>query len=127
MDASTTSTRTSSTDSINTSIFFLLGLLVVSYFMINKTSSSSEAMTSLRYRPFATGQPAPIDFDENIAGVPDPNSHEVLPNVNQYANNLAFDPNNQNSANYTVNGSSVLNPAAYQYLGDRNGDVNGRN
>jgi hypothetical protein len=125
--SSPTSTGSSASNSTNTSIFVLLALLVLAYFTIHKTSSSSEAMTMLRYRPFMSGQPAPIDFDENIAGIPDPNSHEVLPNVNQYANNLAFNPNNPNSANYTVNGRSVLNPSAYQYLGDRDRDVNGRN
>jgi len=109
------------------SILVLLGLLVLSYFLIHRTSSSSEAMTMLRYRPFMTGQPASIDYDDNIAGIPNPNSYDVLPNVNQYANNLAFNQNNQNSANYMVNGRSVLNPPAYQYLGDRDSQVSGRN
>ena len=112
---------------MDTSILVLLGLLVLSYFLLNKTSGRSEAMTMLRYRPLMTGQPASIDFDENIAGIVDPNSHEVLPNVNQYSNNLAFNPNDPSSANYTVNGRSVLNPPSYQYLGDRDSDVNGRN
>jgi hypothetical protein len=112
---------------MNTSILVLLGLLVVFYFFINKTSSKSEAMTLTRYRPFMTGQPASIDYDDNIAGLPNPNSYEVLPNVNQYANNLAFNSANSNSANYMVNGRSVLNPPAYQYLGDKDGEVAGRN
>jgi hypothetical protein len=113
--------------SLNSSILIFLVILVISYFLINRTSSKSEAMTLLRYKPIMSGQPAPIDYDDNIAGIPNPNSHEVLPNVNQYANNLAFNPNNDNSANYTVDGRSVLNPPAYQYFGDRDGDVNGRN
>lgn len=115
-----------SADPKNTSILVLLGLLVIGYFFIHNTSSS-ERMTMLRYRPLMTGQPAPIDFDENIAGIPNHNSHDVLPNVNQYANDLAFNPNNPNSANYMVNGKSVLDPPAYQYFGDHDGDVSGRN
>lgn len=111
---------------MNTSILVLLGVLVLCYFLINK-SSKSERMTMLRYRPLMTGQPASVDYDDNIAGIPDPNSHQVLPNVNQYANDLAFNPNNPNSANYTSNEHSVLNPPAYQFLGDHDGDVNGRN
>lgn len=110
----------------DTSILVLLGLLVLSYFLIHKTYSS-EAMTMLRYRPLMTGQPASIDYDDNIASVPNTDSHDVLPNVNQYANNLAFNQNNQNSANYMLNGRSVLNPPAYQYLGDRDSQVSGRN
>lgn len=111
----------------DTSILVLLGLLVLSYFFIHRTSSNSEAMTSLRYRPLMTAQPASIDYDDNIADVSNPNSYDVLPNVNQYANNLAFNQNNQNSANYMLNGRSVLNPPAYKYLGDRDSQVSGRN
>lgn len=109
---------------MNTSILVFLGLLVVCYFLFNNVSSS-EAMTMLRYRPLMTGQPASVDFDENIAGIPNPNSHEQLPNVNQFSNNLAFNPNNEYSANYMMNGESIMNPSAYQYLGDRDGQVNG--
>jgi hypothetical protein len=109
------------------SILVLLGLLVLSYFLIHRTSSSSEAMTMLRYRPFMTGQPASVDYDDNIADIPNHNSYDVLPDVNQYANNLAFNQNNQNSANYMADGRSVLNPPAYQYLGDRDSQVSGRN
>jgi|NOAtaT_7_FD_contig_31_216082_length_588_multi_3_in_0_out_0_2 hypothetical protein len=106
---------------MNTSILVLLGLLVVVYFVVNRVSSKTEGMSLLRFRPVMSGQPASIHFDENIAGIPNHNSHEVMPNVNQYANNVAFEPNNPHSANYTQNGRSVLNPPAYQYLG--NGDL----
>lgn len=126
MDSPKTSTDATA-DPINTSILVFLGLLILGYFLIHKTAFTSEAMTMLRYRPLMTGQPASTDFDENIAGIPNPNSNEVLPNVNQYANNLAFNPNNQNSANYMMNGSSVMNPPAYQYMGDRDGEINGHN
>lgn len=112
---------------MNTSILILLGLLVLSYFFIHRISSGAEAMTLMRYRPLMTGQPAPLDFDENIADIPNNNSHEVLPNVNQYANNLAFNQNNSNSANYMVNGHSVLNPPAYQYFGDRDVETSRQN
>lgn len=112
---------------MNSSILVLLGLLVLSYFLIHRTSGKSEAMTLMRYRPFMTGQPAPLDFDENIAGVSNNNPYEVMPNVNQYANNLAFNQNNSNSANYMVNGRSVLNPPAYQYLGDKDVETNRQN
>jgi hypothetical protein len=74
-----------------------------------------------------TGTPAPLDFDENIAGIPNYDSTEVLPNVNQYSNNLAFNPNNPHSANLMVNGQHIMDPNAYQYMGDKDGDVNGRN
>ena len=111
---------------MNTSILVLLGLLVILY-LVFRQQSKSEAMTLMRYRPFMTGQPASIDYDDNIADIPNPNSYEVLPNVNQYANNLAFNKNNKNSANYMVNGRSVLNPPAYQYMGDKDGSVIGRN
>ena len=84
---------------MNTSILVLLGILVIFYLWTFYNAPKSEAMTMLRYRPFMTGTPAPLDFDENIAGLPNYNSTEVLPNVNQYANNLAFNPNNPNSAN----------------------------
>jgi hypothetical protein len=121
------SKSSSSTDPINTSILVFLGLLVLGYFFIQKISSTSEPMTMLKYRPLMTGTPAPIDYNDNIADIIDPNSHEVLPNVNQYANNLAFNPNNPNSANYMMNGKSIMDPAAHQYLGDYDGEVNGRN
>jgi hypothetical protein len=101
---------------MNTSIIALLGILVIFY--LCNFSNKSERMTMLRYRPLMTGEPAPLDFDENIAGISNYNSTEPLPNVNQYANNLAFDPNNPNSANFMQNGRSVMNPRAYQYLGD---------
>lgn len=112
---------------MNTSILVLLGLLVLFYIWSYNSASKSEAMTMLRYRPFMTGTPAPIDFDENIAGIPDYNSTAVLPNINQYSNNLAFNPNDPQSANLMQSGRSVMNPPAYQYLGDKDGDVNGRN
>ena len=112
---------------MNTSILVLLGALVLFYLWTSYGSKNSEAMTMLRYRPFMTGQPAPLDFDENIAGLPNYNSTEVLPNVNQYANNLAFNPNNPNSAHLMQNGRSIMNPPAYQYLGDRDGETSGRN
>ena len=112
---------------MNTSILVLLGILVIFYLWTFNSSSKSEAMTMLRYRPFMTGNPAPLDFDENIAGIPNYNSTEVLPNVNQYANNLAFNPNNPNSANLMQNGRSIMNPNAYQYLGDKDGETSGRN
>jgi hypothetical protein len=112
---------------MNTSILVLLALLVLFYVWTYSTSKKTEGMTMLRYRPFMTGTPAPIDYDENIAGIPDYNSTAVLPNVNQYANNLAFNPNNPNSANLMQNGRPVMDPAAYQLLGDRDSGVNGRN
>ena len=101
---------------MNTSIIVLLGILVIFYLWTSSTKS--EGMTMLRYRPLMTGNPAPLNFDENIAGIPNYNSTEPLPNVNQYANNLAFNPNNPNSANLMQNGRPIMNPAAYQYLGD---------
>ena len=110
---------------MNTSIFVLLGVLILFY--VWSSSTNSERMTMLRYRPLMTGTPAPLDFDENIAGLPNYNSTEVLPNVNQYANNLTFNPNNPNSAHLMQNGESVMNPPAYQYLGDRDGETSGRN
>ena len=106
---------------MNTSIIVLLGILVIFYLWTSSTKS--EGMSMLRYRPLMTGNPAPLDFDENIAGLPNYNSTESLPNVNQYANNLAFNPNNSNSANLMQNGRSIMNPPAYQYLGDHDGDV----
>jgi hypothetical protein len=112
---------------MNTSILVLLIIVVLFYLWNFNNSSNSEAMTMLRYRPFMTGNPAPLDFDENIAGLPNYNSTEVLPNVNQYANNLAFNPNNPNSANLMQNGRSIMNPNAYQYLGDKDGETSGRN
>jgi hypothetical protein len=112
---------------MNTSILVLLGVLVVFYLWTYYGTKKTEAMTMLRYRPFMTGTPAPIDFDENIAGIPNYNSTEPLPNVNQYANDLAFNPNNPNSAHLMQNGRSVMDPRAYQYLGDKDGEVAGRN
>ena len=106
---------------MNTSIIVLLGILVIFYLWTSSTKS--EGMTMLRYRPLMTGNPAPLNFDENIAGIPNYNSTEPLPNVNQYANNLAFNPNNPNSANLMQNGRPIMNPAAYQYLGDHDGEV----
>lgn len=108
---------------MNTSILVLLGFLVLFYAWISYSSSKSEAMTMLRYRPFMTGTPAPIDFDDNIAGIANYDSTEPLPNVNQYANNLAFNPNNPNSAHLMQNGRSIMNPPAYQYMGDRDGET----
>jgi len=112
--------------SLNTSIVVFVALLVVSYVLINYFSSK-ESMSLLRYRPLMSGNSAYIDYDDNLAGIPDPNSHQELPNVNQYANDLAFNPNNPNSANYLMDGSSVLNPPAYQYLGSHDVDINGHN
>jgi|LakMenEpi03Aug12_release.lakeMendotaPanAssembly.Ray.scaffolds.fasta_scaffold1140174_2 hypothetical protein len=105
---------------MNTSIFVLLGLVVILYIWTMYVKQNSEAMTMFnRYRPLMTGNPAPLDFDENIAGIPYYNSTQELPNVNQYSNDLAFNPNNPNSANYMENGVSVMNQEAYQYLGNR--------
>jgi hypothetical protein len=84
-------------------------------------------MAMIRYKPFMTGNPAPLDFDENIAGISDYNSTETLPNVNQYSNNLAFNPRDPKSANLMQNGRSIMDPRSYQYMGDKDGDVNGRN
>ena len=109
---------------MNTSIFVLLLVLVVVYLW---TGKKTESMSLTRYRPFMTGSPAPVDYDDNIAGIPDPNSHQVLPNVNQYANDLAFNPNNPRSANLMVDGRPIMDPAAYQYLGNDDGEVSGRN
>ena len=109
---------------MNTSILVLLGLLVLFYVWSYNSASKSEAMTMVRYRPLMTGTPAPIDFDENIAGIPDYNSTAVLPNVNQYSNNLAFNPNNPQSANLMQNGRSVMDPRAYQVLGNMDVDTN---
>ena len=112
---------------MNTSILVLLGLLVLFYIWSYYGTKKSEAMSMVRYKPFMTGTPAPLDFDENIAGIANYNSTAVLPNVNQYSNNLAFNPNDPQSANLMQNGQHVMDPKAYQYLGDKNGDVNGRN
>ena len=109
---------------MNTSILVLLALLVLFSVWTSHGSKNSEAMTMIRYRPFMTGVPAPLDFDENIAGIPDYNSTKILPNVNQYANNLAFNPNNPDSANLMQNGRSIMDPRAYQVLGDRDVDTN---
>lgn len=108
------------------SILVLLLVVIVMYYSAFN-SSKTEKMTLTRYRPLMTGQPAPVDYDENMAGIPDPNSHEDLPNINQYANNLAFNASNPYSANYQMQGNSVLDPPAYDYLGNKNGDVVGRN
>jgi hypothetical protein len=112
------------------SSFFVLLLLIVLIYLWNMYTQyrvNKEPMSMLRYRPLMTGDPAPLDYDDNIAGIPDPNSYQVLPNVNQYANNLAFNPNNPNSANLMVNGRSVMDPNAYQYFGNKDSDVVGRN
>ena len=110
---------------MNTSIFVLVIVLVVVYLWTN--SKKKEPMSLTRYRPLMTGNPASVDYDDNIAGIPDPNSHQVLPNVNQYANDLAFNPNNPRSANLMVDGRPIMDQSAYQYLGDRDGEVSGRN
>jgi hypothetical protein len=112
---------------MNTSILVLLGLLVLFYLWNHYTKNNSETMAMLRYKPFMTGMPAPLDFDENIAGIPDYDSTTVLPNVNQYANNLAFNPNNPNSANLMQNGHPIMQQQAYQLFGNQDGDVSGRN
>jgi hypothetical protein len=112
---------------MNTSILVLLGLLVLFYVWTKYSASKTEGMTMIRYRPLMTGTPAPLDFDENIAGIPDYNSTATLPNVNQYANNLAFNPNDPHSANLMQNGHSIMDPPAYQYMGNKDSGVNGRN
>jgi len=112
---------------MNTSILVLLAVLVLFYVWTSYSTKKSERMTMVRYRPLMTGTPAPLDFDENIAGIPDYNSTAVLPNVNQYANNLAFNPNDPKSANLMQNGRSVMNPKAYQVLGDRDVDTGRQN
>lgn len=105
---------------MNTSILVLLGVLVILYvYNLNKEKSENMSLM-MRYRPVMTGEPAPVDYDENIAGIPDYDSTAVLPNVNQYANNLAFNQNNPQSANLMEDGKSIMDPPAYQYLGDRN-------
>lgn len=63
-------------------------------------SNRTENMSVLRYRPFMTGHPANINNLDNIAGIPYPNSYDVLPNINQYANDVAYGP----ESNYQMHG-----------------------
>lgn len=112
---------------MNTSIAVLVVLLVLFYYLFVAMQNKTEPMTLMRYRPLMTGQPAPVDYNDNIADLPDPNSHHELPNVNQYANNVAFQPNNPHSANYMMSGESIMDPPAHQYFGNHDGMVAGRN
>jgi hypothetical protein len=112
---------------MNTSISVLVVLLVLFYYLFVVMPARKEPMTLIRYRPLMTGQPAPVDYNDNIADLPDPNSHYELPNVNQYANNVAFQPNNLHSANYMMNGESIMDQPSHQYFGNQDGMVSGRN
>ncbi|AYV80279.1 MAG: hypothetical protein Gaeavirus24_7 [Gaeavirus sp.] len=113
---------------MESSILVLIGVLVIAYIWIYHVNVSKlEGMSVMRYRPLMTGMPASIGYDDNIAGIPDYNSTVQYPNVNQYANDLAFNENNVNSAHHMLQGRSITNMPAYQYFGDRDGEVAGRN
>jgi len=107
----------------NILLILVLVLIAVYYY---ESRNKVEKMTMLRYRPFTTGVAASIDWNDNIAGIQNPNSYQVLPNVNQYSNNLAFNPNDPNSANYQENGRSVLDPRAYPDYGNSDGQDAGK-
>jgi hypothetical protein len=111
----------------NTLLILILVLIAVYYYEnYYETFKKVENMQLLRYRPLSTGQAASTEWTDNISGIPNPNSYQVLPNVNQYANNLAFNPNDPNSSNYQVNGKSVLDPRFYPDFGNKNGQDIGR-
>ena len=107
----------------NIALILILVLIAVYYY---ESRVKVEKMSMLRYRPLETGIPASTEWTDNIAGIPNPNSHEDLPNVNQYANNLAFNPHNPNSAHYQMNGRSVLDPRAFPDLGNKDGQDAGK-
>jgi hypothetical protein len=112
---------------MHTTFFVLVVLLVLFYLWTLNSKTKTEPMTFFRYRPLTNNNPASIDFDENITGLSNFNSTESLPNVNQYANNLAFNPNDPNSANLMLDGQSIMDRPAYQYMGNKDGQTAGRN
>ena len=112
-------------------IIVLIIVLVVMYF-INQiqgqaTSLYSQSMKALEsFSANYRDQPnyAPTDFDENIAGI---NESAVRPiTINDYANNLAYNPEDQNSANYLVQGRRPWSPNGYPHPGNADGQDGGR-
>jgi hypothetical protein len=106
---------------MDTVIIILFSLLVVMYYLKMLEKKAGEHFAA-NYQD----QPnyAPTNYNENIAGI---NEAAVKPiTINDYANNLAYNPRDPASANYLVQGRRPWSPNGFPHPGNADGQDGGR-
>lgn len=111
---------------MDTLVIILIVVLVVMYYLKMNEKKMNEKKMSEKFAANYQDQPnyAPTDFDENIAGI---DQGAVRPiTINDYANNLAYNSEDPNSANYLVKGRRPWSPNGYPHPGNADGQDGGR-
>ena len=103
-------------ENLNTLIIVLIILLVVVYYM----NMHENFAANFQDQPYY----ASTDYDENIAGIDEALVRPIT--INDYANNLAYDSRDPESANYLVNGRRPWSPYGYPHPGNADGQTVGR-
>ena len=116
---------------MDTVIIVLIIVLVVIYFLshIQNQATSLYSQSKKALELFSANyrdQPnyAPTNYNENIAGINEAAVKNIT--INDYANNLAYNPRDPNSANYLVQGRRPWSPNGYPHLGNADGQDGGR-
>lgn len=103
---------------MNNLITILLLVLVIIYYYDNKRETFT-------VYPSVKSIYAPIYASEDLAGIDESSIKPIT--INDYSNNLAYNPNNENSAHYLVKQSQPWSPESYDYLLNRDSQVIGHN